>query len=145
MRSEPGGAHVGRVDGAGDAAPTGLQLVSGECFATLGLSPWLGRFLGPEDNRVIGGHPVAVLSHGFWRRRFQSGANVLGRTVSLNGARFTVVGVAPPGFAGVWLESPTDVFVPLVMQSVVHYQQNFSSSNADDRPGPSRNGSAGWT
>ena len=48
----------------------------------------------------------------------------------MNGARFTIVGVAPPGFAGVWLESPVDVWMPVMMQADVRYAQNFS---ADER------------
>src|SRR5260370_9384328 len=46
------------------------QLVSGGYFNTLGLSPQVGRLLTAEDNRDLGGHPVAVISHGFWERRF---------------------------------------------------------------------------
>ena len=118
-----------------------VQLVSGEFFGLTGLQPARGRLLTPEDNRVVGGHPVAVISHDFWLRRFGGAPDVAGRGIVLNGARFTVVGVAPAGFTGVWLESRAEVWIPLMMQSAVHYAQNFSSNDADiDKPWPAQDG-----
>jgi predicted permease len=67
--------------------------------------------------------------------------DVLGRTINLNGAHFTIVGVAPAGFNGLWLESPVDVWIPLMMQAEARYQQNFSSNNADEnKPWPNQEG-----
>jgi predicted permease len=124
------------VEGDREPEPESAQLVSGEFFALAGLSPALGRMIGQEDNRSGGGQPVAVISHDLWLRRFGgSAAGVLGRGIALNGSHFTIVGVAPAGFTGMWLESRTDVWIPLVMQQAVHYSQNFSSMNADnDKP-----------
>ena len=63
--------------------PTRLgHLVTGGYFPLLGLRPAIGRLLGPEDDRVPMGHPVAVLSHGYWQRRFGGEAGVIGRSVS---------------------------------------------------------------
>jgi hypothetical protein len=60
---------------------------------------------------------------------------VLGHGLTLNGSHFTIVGVAPAGFTGMWLESRTDVWIPLVMQQAVGYSQNFSASDSDtDKP-----------
>ncbi len=116
--------------GRSEVAP--VQLVSGEFFSVLGLSPALGRLLIPSDNLTVGGHAVAVISHGFWLRAFAGSSDAVGRAIRLNGAPFTIVGVAPQGFRGVWIESPTDVWIPLTMQANVHYSQNFSSQdNAD--------------
>ena len=109
----------------------GVQLVSGEFFGVLGLQPQLGRLLSTEDNRNIGSHPVAVISDAFWRRLFNGAADALGRELTLNGARFTIIGVAPPGFSGVWLESPVDAWIPVMMQADVRYNQSFSANNAD--------------
>ncbi|MEO8681140.1 MAG: ABC transporter permease [Vicinamibacterales bacterium] len=117
-------------DGA-EPETSSLQLVSGEFFPVLGLRPELGRFLTADDNRTLGGHPLAVISHAFWHRRFGGTPDVLNRTVTFNGSRFTIVGVAPEGFSGVWLESPVDAWVPLMMQADVRYMGNFSASNAD--------------
>ena len=105
-----------------------VQLVSGDFFRLLGLQPALGRLLDPTDDRIVGAHPVAVLSHGYWRLRFGSSPQVVGRTVAVNGSRFTVVGVASEGFRGVFLESPTDIWIPTMMQADVRYHQNFSAT-----------------
>ena len=48
------------------------EMVSGNYFETLGVQPFLGRLIGPEDDRTPGAHPVAVLSYGYWQRRFGS-------------------------------------------------------------------------
>jgi predicted permease len=116
---------------SGEPDTASLQLVSGEFFGVLRLQPQLGRFLSPDDNRTIGGHPVAVISDAYWRRKFNGAADAIGRELTFNGARFTIIGVAPPGFAGVWLESPVEAWIPLMMQADVRYTQNFSASNAD--------------
>src|SRR5215467_1180317 len=130
-----------RLTGEGEQDITRVQLVSGEYFTLLGLAPARGRFLGPTDNLTIGQHPVAVVSHSFWQGKLGGFPNVVGRSVDLNGAPFTIVGVAPPGFNGLWLESPVDVWIPLMMQMTVHYQQNFSSSNSDeDKPWANQEG-----
>jgi predicted permease len=121
-------------------AATG-QLVSGEYFATLGIYPELGRLLTSEDNRILDGHPVAVISHGFWQRRFGGSPAVLGRQIQLNGTSFAVVGVAQRSFSGVWVDSPIDLWLPLVMQHTVRYAQHYSASNAEDnRPWPPQDG-----
>jgi predicted permease len=130
-----------RLSGEGEQDITRVQLVSGEYFTLLGLAPARGRLLGPADNLTIGHHPVAVVSHAFWQRKLGGSLDVLGRSIDLNGAPFTIVGVAPPGFNGLWLESPVDLWIPLMMQAAAHYQQNFSSSNADgDKPWPNQEG-----
>jgi predicted permease len=116
--------------------PTPVQLVSGEFFSVLRLSPALGRLLNPGDNQTVGGNAVAVISHGFWQREFAGSSDTVGRSIRLNGAPFTIVGVAPEGFRGVVLESPTDVWIPLMMQSNVHYAQNFSSHDTSDPEKP---------
>ncbi len=116
---------------ASEIEAANVQLVTGEYFGVLQLQPIAGRFLRPDDNRAIGGHPVAVISDTYWRRRFGGEAGAIGRDLTLNGAHFTVIGVAPPGFTGVWLESPVDIWIPAMMQSVVRYTQNFSAENAD--------------
>jgi predicted permease len=107
------------------------QLVSGEYFGVLGLKAQLGRLLTAGDNREMGRHPVAVVSDGFWRQRLNASPDAIGKEVTLNTTRFTIVGVAPPGFIGVWLESPVDAWIPLMMQADVKYVQNFSASDAD--------------
>ena len=108
-----------------------VQLVSGEYFGVLGLRPAAGRLLTPDDNRSMSGHPVAVVSSAYWHRRLGGAADAIGRALELNGVRFTVVGVAPENFSGVWLESPVDAWIPAMMQADVRYNQNFSAENSD--------------
>ena len=71
--------------------------VSADFFRTMGIEPALGRTPGPLEN-VPGADRVAVLSDGFWRSVFGSDASVIGETITLDGAPFTVLGVMPPSF-----------------------------------------------
>lgn len=92
-------------------------MVTGRYFETLGVEPALGRLLGPQDDLEPDAHPVAVLSWGLWQSGFGGARDVLGRGLDLNGRTFTLVGVAPRGFAGAALDSvPPQVFVPMMMQ-----------------------------
>jgi predicted permease len=124
------GAARARLNGS-EPERAAIQLVSGEYFGVLGLTPVMGRLLSADDDRVPGGHPVAVVSHTYWTRRMGASPAALGSTLDMNGVMFTVIGVAPAGFTGVWLESPVDVWIPTMMQADVRYRQNFSAENAD--------------
>lgn len=65
------------------------------------LAPVIGRTITPDDNRIPGGHPVAVLSYAYWQSRFAGDRGIVGKTITLNGHNFTVVGVAQKDFDGV--------------------------------------------
>src|SRR5262249_35442780 len=67
------------------------SLVSANYFEVLGIKPALGRTFLPAEDHTPGAHPVVVLSHGFWRSRFNSDPALVGQTIVLNGQRFTVV------------------------------------------------------
>jgi predicted permease len=94
------------------------DLVSGNYFDVLGVRPWAGRLFTPEDDRTPGAHPVAVISYGFWERRFGKDQSIVGKTILANEHSLTVVGVTPPDFYGVYLSSAPDVWVPLMMTPV---------------------------
>ena len=94
----------------------GMQ-VSGSYFPTLGLTPSLGRLLGPDVDAPIGGHPVLVLSHEFWRTRLDADPAVIDDTMIVNGVAMTIVGVAPEGFRGTTLGARPMVFVPITMRA----------------------------
>lgn len=113
------------------AQSVAVQLVTGEFFGVLRVAPQLGRVLTPEDNRTLSGHPVTVISDALWHRRFNAAEDAVGRDITFNGAHFTIVGVAPPGFTGVWLEAPVEAWIPVMMQSDVKYAQNYSSDGQD--------------
>jgi hypothetical protein len=88
------------VDGPPEPSIQG-QLVSGGYFPLLGVNAAIGRALGPDDDRVPNGHPVVMLSHGYWERRFAGDPSVVGRTIRLSAVPFTIVGVTPAEFFGV--------------------------------------------
>ncbi len=93
------------------------EVVSGNYFEVLGVRPILGRAFSQGDDRTPGGHPVVVLSHGFWTRRFGADPKALNQTVNVNGYPMTIVGVAPRGFGGFEVGSAADVFVPMMMKA----------------------------
>jgi macrolide transport system ATP-binding/permease protein len=95
------------------------QLVSGNYFAVLGVRPALGRFFLPEEDRTPGTHPVVVLGHGLWRRRFAADPAMIGKTIGVNGYRYTVIGIAPSEFTGTTRGTETDVYVPVMMHAQV--------------------------
>ena len=93
--------------------------VSGRYFDTLGIQPALGRFIGPDDDRVEGEGRVAVLSYAFWQNRFGGSPDVLTTPVVVNGQAMTIVGVAPRGFGGTTIEERPLVFVPISMRALM--------------------------
>ncbi len=112
-----------RVGNTATSAPG--KLVSGNYFSILGVHPLLGRMLTPEDDRA-GAVPAAVISYRFWSKQFSQDATVLGKTVSVNGTAFTIVGVTPPGFFGETLQTdPPDMWLPLATQPQVMQQESL--------------------
>jgi predicted permease len=107
------------------------QLVSGSFFPMLGVRAMAGRLISPDDDRTLGGGPVAVITESFWARQFGRDPSVVGRTVRVNGVPLTVIGVAQSGFRGLTVGQTVDLFVPLVMQHELRYLSNFGASNAD--------------
>lgn len=94
-------------------------LVSGNYFGALGLRPSLGHLISEEDDVQPGAHPVTVISHDAWRRRFAADPQIIGRQVLLNGRKFTIVGVAPPGFVGIEVAFTAEMWFPMMMQSEI--------------------------
>ena len=95
-------------------------LVSGNYFSVLGVTPALGRLFTPEDNKTPGAHPIAILSHNFWKTRFASDPRVLGRRITLNGSPFTIIGVTRQGFTGTEVGSSPSLFLPVMMLQQVN-------------------------
>ena len=91
-------------------------MVSGSYFPVLGLQPAIGRLLGPEDDRTIGGHFVTVLSYEYWMSRLGGSAAILNEPIIVNGQAMTIVGVAPRGFQGTTLGVKPELFVPITMR-----------------------------
>ena len=91
------------------------NFISDNYFAMLGGSTHLGRSFTAEENSVDGRDAVVVLSYGFWQRRFGSDAQLVGRSIKLNGKPFTVIGITHPEFVGLRNEMP-DIWLPLAMR-----------------------------
>jgi predicted permease len=92
------------------------ELVSGTYFPVLGVGAAVGRVITPEDDRVRGGHPVAVLSYEFWRARFNGDPAAVGKTIVVNNYPLTIIGVSQAGFDGVDIGYAAAVRVPMMMK-----------------------------
>ncbi|HXA04367.1 MAG TPA: ABC transporter permease [Bryobacteraceae bacterium] len=104
-----GGSVAERIQG---------EIVSGNYFQMLGVGAYLGRLIGPADDRTRGGDAVAVLSFDFWKSRFGADPAIVGREIRLNNHRFMVIGISQPGYDG--LENGTArkaVFAPMMMKA----------------------------
>jgi len=95
------------------------ELVSGNYFEALGVQPALGRVFAPEDETAPGANPVAVLSYGYWTRRFGNDRSILNKQLEVNGTALTVVGVARSGFSGIQIGQTPDVFIPVTMKAMM--------------------------
>ncbi len=95
--------------------------VSGRFFDTLGVTPQIGRLFTPDDDRRGGGPdgPVAVLSYGFWQREYGGRADVIGKSIALDGHPFTIIGVSQRDFRGVQIGRAFDVAAPLGTEPIV--------------------------
>ncbi len=102
----PRGMTVAGPEGPERAAGA---MASASFFGVMGAPPVIGRYFSDEEDRQ-GGERVAVISEGLWRRRYQQSASVLGQSVQIDGQQYTLIGVAPSGFAETWR---LDVWLPL--------------------------------
>jgi predicted permease len=110
------------------------QLVSGEFYAGIGVSPGAGRAIGPADDERGGRQTVAVISDGYWARRFGRDPSAVGAGIRINQVPVTIVGVNAPGFTGVDPGDVADLIMPLNAQPLVfpnRYVRN--GSLLDDR------------
>ena len=95
------------------------NLVTGNYFDVLGTRPALGRFFPADEDVASNPKPVVVISHALWERRFSGDSSIVGHTVLVNSRPFTVIGVAPAGFSGLYPILRVDAWVPMAMQPTV--------------------------
>ena len=105
--------------------------VSGDFFHVLGVPAMRGRVFTTDDDRRGSGHagPVAVISYGFWKAHFAGDPDVLGKTVRLDRHPFTIIGVTPPWFTGLDVDTHYDVAIPIGCEPILHTDR----SNLDAR------------
>jgi len=93
----------------------------------LGVRPVLGRAIDDADDGAVGSSPVAVISDGYWARRFGRSPSVIGKTIELNLTPITIIGVNPPEFTGAAnVQSSPDIFAPFSMEPIA-FQKSDSS------------------
>ena len=97
----------------------GAELVSGNYFDVLGVSPAAGRLFVAADDTVADSNPVVILSFSYWRHRFGMDPRILNDGIQVNGHPFMVVGIAPPEFHSVVVGDTPDIFVPMTMEAEV--------------------------
>ncbi|MGB6743782.1 MAG: ABC transporter permease [Terracidiphilus sp.] len=123
------------------------QLVSSNFFSVLGVQPALGRFFQPDEDKRGSGAPTVVISNSFWQRQLGEDRAVLGRVLVLNGASYTVIGVAPQSFSGVIIGSRHDFWTTLAMTPTLTHDQYRMGSDTSSwlfgvgrlKPGVSKN------
>lgn len=96
--------------GNGEGERLSGYMISASFFDTLGISPVLGRTFRVDEDQ-IGAAPVAVLSGGFWKRRFGSSPDIIGKPITLNGTAYTIVGIVPGTFS--FYGNTRDVYTPI--------------------------------
>ena len=126
-----GSGRTGRLDVVIDQAPASAKpgptegehphgrFVTGNFFSVLGVGAASGRTFAATEDRVTGADPVVVISEAYWRKRFAGDPAAIGRTITINGAGFVIVGVAEKGFTGDIVGQPSDLWIPVTMQPVV--------------------------
>jgi putative ABC transport system permease protein len=110
--------QMGIVRTDGSTVSADAAVVTGNYFELLGVHPFRGRLISSQDDQGVSESNVAVLSHRVWRELFGGRANALGATLRLGNSSYMVVGVAPPDFSGINLDSSPDVWIPV--SSVIH-------------------------
>jgi predicted permease len=103
------------ADGQTERVPG--ELVSGTFFQVLGVGAAIGRVITPDDDKERGGSPVAVLSYDYWRTRFGSDPQIVGKTITVSNHTLTIIGVSQAGFDGVDIGYVPRIRVPLLMKA----------------------------
>src|SRR6202012_5236431 len=105
---------VGIDTGSGNPSVIWPYLISGNYFDSLGVQPYLGRFLHSSDEHGKNSVPYVVLSYAYWHSHFNHDPSVVGRALQINKHPYTILGVAPADFRGTELFFAPDLWAPLV-------------------------------
>jgi hypothetical protein len=113
--------NVAPMSLTGTAKPKRLwgMITSANYFDVLGVRPILGRTFAPDEDATPGGAPVVVISYRLWQTQFAGRKDVVGQTMDLNEHRYTIIGVTPAVFQGSQTGVRADLFVPVMMQSML--------------------------
>src|SRR5580698_18258 len=106
------------------------ETVSGNFFPVLGIGAAIGRVFTASDDLTQGGHPLAVLSYGYWKTRFGGDRAVLGQKIMVNGQPLTIIGVSQAGFDGIEPGYAPQIRIPITMEG---YLPHTAYSRLNDR------------
>jgi predicted permease len=111
------------LNGLGETQRVDGVMVSANFFPTLGVRPVMGRDFDPRQD-VLGGKPEVMISAGMWKTKFGSAPDVMGKTLTLNGTDYTIVGVVPAGFH-LYMQNfrTSDIYVPVGQWNDVIFHQ----------------------
>ncbi len=105
-------ATTGTLTGFGDPRKVTAARMSASTLPILGVAPAMGRNFTPDEDRV-GGPPVVILTHGFWMRALGGEGDILGKSITLSGYSFSVIGVMPADFRFPYDMPDVDLYVPV--------------------------------
>jgi putative ABC transport system permease protein len=106
--------------GVGDAArETRVASVSSSFFGFFDAPPVIGRYFTTAEDSTPTGAPVVVLSHATWQVKFGGRPDALGQKVQIGPEIYTIIGVTPPGFVGLWTDRPPAYFIPITSHGAV--------------------------
>src|SRR5262249_34067087 len=109
------------------------EIVSGNYFTMLGVKPAAGRvFTADQDDQLLNGHPVVVLSYAYWAARFAKDPGAVGQVIRVNATPMTIVGVSEESFVGLDPSHAPQLRVPIKMQPVM-MKETASWLKMDDR------------
>ncbi|MBV9157508.1 MAG: ABC transporter permease [Acidobacteriaceae bacterium] len=129
FQSGLGRVSVRRVGANTASMPLVDQFVSGNFFTTFGLRPFAGRLLSLADDSR-GALPVAVMSFRAWQQDYGSDPSIVGSAYIIDGATFTIVGIAPPGFFGAMMRpDPPDLWMPIADEPAAHKLNSLLDAN----------------
>jgi predicted permease len=114
----------------GNTELIGVDFVSGNYFPVLGIGAAAGRVFNASDDLMQGGHPLAVLSYGYWRSRFALDPGVVGKQIVVNGRSLTIIGVSQAGFDGVEPGRAPQIRIPITMKGELPHT-DFDRLNND--------------
>jgi len=119
------------MNAGGETEQVWGEIVTGNYFDVLGVQPMRGRGFLSEEDGTPGTHPVVVISHALWERRFNSDPDVIGRNIFLSGQSFTIVGITGEKFVGASVVVPPDLWVPIWTEPLVQ-PGSVSLTSPDD-------------
>jgi macrolide transport system ATP-binding/permease protein len=127
QRTAAAGSLFGRLrllpPAVGNAEFASTFIVSENYFSVLGVAPLRGRTFESISSRELASSPSVLISENYWQKRFGSDPAVLGKTIRLNGASFTILGITPHDFVGTSIGVP-DFWLPLTLEPLVHPDSN---------------------